>query len=917
MFSTWSGPNAGDITYSGGVFHIVMNSDKAVTANFTQITYTLTAGNDDHGTVTLSPSGGVYAAGTTVTLTPNPSSGYSFSTWSGPNAGDITYSGGVFRIVMNSDKAVTANFTQITYTLTAGNDGHGTVTLSPSGGVYAAGTTVMLTPNPGPGYAFSSWTGANAADVVNTGGVYTIVMNGNKAVIANFTQITYTLTAGNDGHGTVTLSPSGGVYAAGATVTLTPNPASGYTFSHWTGANASDVVNNGGVFTLFMNSNKAVTANFIQITYALTAGNDGHGTVTLNPAGGIYPIGTTVTLTPSPSSGYTFTSWSGADSAFVINTNGVYTIVMNANKTVQANFSQIQYLLTMAVSPEGCGTTTPAVGVHHFAANSVIPIIAVPAAGYRFVNWSRAAAQADSASTTVTLDGNRTVTAYFEEIEEVVSVPCIPTGPSFAFRGQLLTFSVDSAASNLGHEIEYEFDWGDANFSEWGTCTDQQTGNITKITSPNGQSGLPGWGRLMDYQSGDLTDITLQVTGGYFKDTAGLGAEPKAGTDAHKFFNGIVSCLGTISYENAPDSPLIISLRGLDKNKKYHLVFFSNIGAGGWDHASSVSLFGAAGFANESSNGTDEAGQPLFSGANDASTRLPADNTNTGYIARFTNLLSGEDGEVELRIDFAGKPGQEYKGKAASALMLQELDAGSSDTLMTAYNDFAWGDGKRSHIYKASAIYSDGIIVRARARCRTHPEIVSNWSDGHTVVVKGITLAVSADPAGGGQVNQSPQQTDYDFGSQLTLSAVAGTNYQFRSWNGDEKDTTSVKSITLFADTSMVAHFILTTDVAHAGDPELMSFHLQQNYPNPFNPETCISYQIPEPATVVLRVFNTLGQEIATLVNGTQNTGNYQIRWDARDYAGRKVTSGVYLCRLEVVSSERRYIKDMKMLLLQ
>ena len=115
----------------------------------------------------------------------------------------------------------------------------------------------------------------------------------------------------------------------------------------------------------------------------------------------------------------------------------------------------------------------------------------------------------------------------------------------------------------------------------------------------------------------------------------------------------------------------------------------------------------------------------------------------------------------------------------------------------------------------------------------------------------------------------------------------------------------------------MVAHFILTTDVATAGDPSRMSFNLQQNYPNPFNPETCISYQVPEPATVVIRIFNTLGQEIATLVNGTQSSGHYQIRWDARDYAGRQVTSGVYLCRLEVVSSARRYIKDMKMLLLQ
>ena len=72
------------------------------------------------------------------------------------------------------------------YTLTAGNDGHGSVTLSPAGGSYNNGTTVTLTPVPDTGYAFSSWSGTNAGDIIDTSGVYTIVMNGNKTVSANF-----------------------------------------------------------------------------------------------------------------------------------------------------------------------------------------------------------------------------------------------------------------------------------------------------------------------------------------------------------------------------------------------------------------------------------------------------------------------------------------------------------------------------------------------------------------------------------------------------------------------------------------------------------------------------------------------------------------------------------------------------------
>ena len=73
-----------------------------------------------------------------------------------------------------------------TYTLAAGNDGHGTVTLNPSGGTYASGTTVTLTPVANSGYVFDTWSGTNVGDIINTSGVYTIVMNANKSVTANF-----------------------------------------------------------------------------------------------------------------------------------------------------------------------------------------------------------------------------------------------------------------------------------------------------------------------------------------------------------------------------------------------------------------------------------------------------------------------------------------------------------------------------------------------------------------------------------------------------------------------------------------------------------------------------------------------------------------------------------------------------------
>ena len=83
---------------------------------------------------------------------------------------------------------------------------------------------------------------------------------------------------------------------------------------------------------------------------------------------------------------------------------------------------------------------------------------------------------------------------------------------------------------------------------------------------------------------------------------------------------------------------------------------------------------------------------------------------------------------------------------------------------------------------------------------------------------------------------------------------------------------------------------------------------LHGNYPNPFNPSTTIRYGVSEDTRVTLRVYNTLGQEVATLVNGFQSTGYHTATWDGRTNAGTAVSSGVYIYRLvagDVVRTER------------
>lgn len=86
------------------------------------------------------------------------------------------------------------------------------------------------------------------------------------------------------------------------------------------------------------------------------------------------------------------------------------------------------------------------------------------------------------------------------------------------------------------------------------------------------------------------------------------------------------------------------------------------------------------------------------------------------------------------------------------------------------------------------------------------------------------------------------------------------------------------------------------------------TFFLSQNYPNPFNPETEIRYQIAERSHVLLRIFDVLGREVATLVNEMKEPGEYSATWDAS-----RAVSGVYFYRLQT----GKYVETKKMVVIR
>jgi len=91
------------------------------------------------------------------------------------------------------------------------------------------------------------------------------------------------------------------------------------------------------------------------------------------------------------------------------------------------------------------------------------------------------------------------------------------------------------------------------------------------------------------------------------------------------------------------------------------------------------------------------------------------------------------------------------------------------------------------------------------------------------------------------------------------------------------------------------------------------AFSLANNYPNPFNPATTIQYALPQAADVELVVYNAVGQPVRTLVADHQRAGHYAVEWDATDDRGYRLSSGMYLYRLQA-GGEFREVKKMLLL---
>ena len=202
-------------------------------------------------------------------------------------------------------------------------------------------------------------------------------------------------------------------------IQLKAQPMVGYEFIGWSG----DIESSENPLEVTAEYHMAVVANFSPIKHNMTVDINGQGATAPKIGTYSYNQGTTVSIRATPDSGWQFDGWIGEvadpDSATTI-------IVIDSEKDIIANFSQIMHSLTTRI--KGNGTITPPFNARSYAEGSEISITATPDSGWQFDGWDGEVSDPDSATTTVVIDSDKSITANFSQTKSNAGIIGIIVG---------------------------------------------------------------------------------------------------------------------------------------------------------------------------------------------------------------------------------------------------------------------------------------------------------------------------------------------------------------------------------------------------------------------------------------------------------------------------------------------------------
>ncbi len=220
------------------------------------------------------------------------------------------------------------------------------------------------------------------------------------------------LIVSTSGTGGGTTTPSGNnMYAYNTLVTVTATPDANSEFFAWVG-DIDGATSTSPTIQVRMDQDRALTAVFVLKTFTLTRNvlpDATYGSVSADPAGPMYTIGTTVSLLATANAGYVFERWEG-DLSGPINPQD---ITMDANKSVTAVFSVQTVTFGLTVLPSDGGSVVPD-PTGTYPLGTVVPLTAVADSGYTFLRWEGPVDLGASVNpNTVTMNANKTIRPVF------------------------------------------------------------------------------------------------------------------------------------------------------------------------------------------------------------------------------------------------------------------------------------------------------------------------------------------------------------------------------------------------------------------------------------------------------------------------------------------------------------------------
>jgi hypothetical protein len=224
--------------------------------------------------------------------------------------------------------------------------------------------------------------------------------------------------------------------------------------------------------------------------------------------------------------------------------------------------------------------------------------------------------------------------------------------------------------------------------------------------------------------------------------------------------------------------------------------------------------------------------------------------------------------------------GREYHQNGSVAVEIQKW---WDRTLNDWENQWIWHDDYDAHdnlVFRSTGRWSDSGWVTTSKQIMSYDE-----NDNFKTHVKQSF-------SNGGWLTNYTKEYSYDVSGNCIYASVFDGNWlpiyeNLYLWYNNKSTLIS------FNAKSVEVQYLTFTDIK--GENEILNtFALSQNYPNPFNPETVIRFSIPETGFVKGVVYDILGREVTTLLNGEMNPGNHQVKFDAKGIA-----SGVYIFRIE------------------